>query len=257
MSEPLNPAEDEAYRALFRPGDGIEPAAQPAVKREPTDTGRLFRSNRAETADTSIVALGSDQVAKLRTVQISSGASAPISNKPAPLAGLLPPATGRVGPAIITIAPDTNVPAVLALDEPSGPKARRSFRNSTTPKHDRGLRPVGVYVVVIGATLLASLIDIFIGGAGLGLTTGLVLLIASVYAALAVRTGDLAVAVIAPPIAFFIAAITFGQIGVTVTGGVLIGRAVAVFFTLADNWLWVIGSTLIALIIVIVRAQRR
>jgi hypothetical protein len=30
-----------------------------------------------------------------------------------------------------------------------------------------------------------------------------------------------------------------------------------VFFTLADNWLWVIVSTLLALTIVIVRAQRR
>jgi hypothetical protein len=143
------------------------------------------------------------------------------------------------------------------LDEPNGRKARRSFRNSDSAPRVRGLRPVGVYAVVIGATLLFGLVDVFVGGAGLGLVTGLGLLISSAFAALTVRTGDLAVAVIAPPIAFFIAAITIGQIGVTITGGALIGRGVTVFFTLADNWLWVIFSTLLALAIVIVRAQRR
>ncbi|MSO27815.1 MAG: hypothetical protein EXQ60_07115 [Candidatus Nanopelagicales bacterium] len=256
MSENINPAEDEAYRALFRPADDKEsapdtpPVTTPTQSRKPADTGRLFRSNRAETAEVAIVALGSDQVSKLRTVQVSS-------SEPAPLAGLLQPPPSRVAPAVIAITPDANSRAVQVFDKPSGRKARRTFRNAETATRDRGLRPIGVYVVVIGATLLISVVDIFVGGTGLGLVTGLALLISSAYAALTVRTGDLAVAVIAPPIAFFIAAITIGQFGVTVTGGVLIGRAVAVFFTLADNWLWVIGSTLIALVIVIVRAQRR
>ncbi|MDA3022091.1 MAG: hypothetical protein O2943_05420 [Actinomycetota bacterium] len=251
MREDTNPAEDEAYRSLFRPADAV----QPAKDREPADTGRLFRSNRAATATVAILAVGSDQVAKLRTLQVIDGEAKPVA--PAPLAGLLPPTPSRSAPGVIAITPDAYSPAVVALDEPRGRKARRAFTNSASTTAARGLRPIGVYVVVIGATLLFGIVDIFVGGAGLGLVTGLALLIASGYAALTVRIGDLAVAVVAPPIAFFFAAITVGQIGVTITGGAIIGRAVVLFFTLADNWLWVIGSTLIALVIVIVRANRR
>jgi hypothetical protein len=31
---------------------------------------------------------------------------------------------------------------------------------------------------------------------------------------------------------------------------------VVVFFTLADNWIWIIGTTLVALVIVVVRRRR-
>jgi hypothetical protein len=253
----MNPAEDQAYSALFRPVESVPSAPVDRPPSTPADTGRLFRTNRAETQAVAIVALGTDQVSKLRTLQVSSN-EAPLNPiTPAPLAGLLPPTSSHVAPAVIAIIPDAQSPAIRVLDEPNGRKARRSFRNSDSAPRVRGLRPVGVYAVVIGATLLFGLVDVFVGGAGLGLVTGLGLLISSAFAALTVRTGDLAVAVIAPPIAFFIAAITIGQIGVTITGGALIGRGVTVFFTLADNWLWVIVSTLLALTIVIVRAQRR
>jgi hypothetical protein len=253
----MNPAEDQAYSALFRPVESVPSAPVDRPPSTPADTGRLFRTNRAETQAVAIVALGTDQVSKLRTLQVSSN-EAPLNPiTPTPLAGLLPPTSSHVAPAVIAITPDAQSPAVRVLDEPNGRKARRSFRNSDSAPRVRGLRPVGVYAVVIGATLLFGLVDVLVGGAGLGLVTGLGLLISSAFAALTVRTGDLAVAVIAPPIAFFIAAITIGQIGVTITGGALIGRGVTVFFTLADNWLWVIVSTLLALTIVIVRAQRR
>ena len=251
MSEETNPADDEAYSSLFRPPDDVPPAKN----REPADTGRLFRSSRTTTGADAIVAVGSDRVGTLRTLQVIEGEARPVA--PAPLAGLLPPTPRRTAPAVIAITPDADLPALVAIGEPRGRRARRTFTNSTNSTQTRGLRPIGVYAIVIGSTLLFGCIDIFVGGAGLGLVTGLALLISSGYAALTVRAGDLAVAVIAPPIAFFLAAITVGQIGVTITGGALIGRAVAVFFTLADNWAWVIGSTLIALIIVIVRAQRR
>jgi hypothetical protein len=36
----------------------------------------------------------------------------------------------------------------------------------------------------------------------------------------------------------------------------MINRAVVTFFTLADNWMWVIGATLAALVIVVVRRRR-
>ena len=67
---------------------------------------------------------------------------------------------------------------------------------------------------------------------------------------------DAAVAVIAPPIAFLVATITVGQIGMSATGGFL-GRVVGTFFMLADNWVWIIGSTIVALAIVLVRGRGR
>lgn len=118
-----------------------------------------------------------------------------------------------------------------------------------------GVKAIGVYAVTIGATLVAGVLDIFIGGAGLGLVTGVVFLIASLFCALRVRISDAAVAVIAPPIAFFIAAITVGQVGQSSTGG-LLGRFVNTFFMLADNWIWIVGATVIALAIVLVRVRR-
>ena len=118
-----------------------------------------------------------------------------------------------------------------------------------------GVTPLGVYAVTIGATVVAGAVDILIGGPGLGVTTGIVLLIASVFCALRVRVGDAAVAVIAPPIAFLIATITVGQVGMSASGG-FIGRIVGTFFMLADNWVWIIGSTVVALAIVLVRGRR-
>jgi hypothetical protein len=59
-----------------------------------------------------------------------------------------------------------------------------------------------------------------------------------------------------PPIAFFLAAITAGQAFRGASGGGLINRAQLVFFTLAYNWYWVIGATVVALVIVLVRRRR-
>ena len=119
-----------------------------------------------------------------------------------------------------------------------------------------GVTPLGVYAITVGGTVIAGALDIFIGGAGLGLTTGIVLLVASLFCALRVRIDDAAVAVIAPPIAFLIATITVGQVGMSDTGGFL-GRIVGTFFMLADNWAWIIGSTVAALAIVLVRGRGR
>ena len=126
------------------------------------------------------------------------------------------------------------------------------------PRESRpsGVTPLGVYAVTIGATVAAGAVDILIGGPGLGITTGVVLLIASIFCALRVRVTDLAVAVIAPPIAFLVATITVGQVGMSETGG-LLGRVVASFFMLADNWIWIIGATVIALAITLLRGRSR
>lgn len=117
-----------------------------------------------------------------------------------------------------------------------------------------GFRPTGAYVIVIGATLIAGLASALVLGSGTGWVTGLVLLLASALVAARIRIPDASVAVIAPPIAFFLACITVGQIGLTSSGG-LVGRIVEVFFALASGWYWVIGPVILALAIVVLRRR--
>ena len=118
-----------------------------------------------------------------------------------------------------------------------------------------GLRPNAAYAIVIGSTLVAGLAGALLLGSGTGLLTGLVLLIASAFVAARVRMPDAAVAVIAPPIAFFVACVTVGQIGLNGSAG-LIGRLLDIFFLLSSGWYWVLGPAAVALGIVIWRRRR-
>jgi len=61
------------------------------------------------------------------------------------------------------------------------------------------------------------------------------------------------VAAIAPPIAFLVAALTAGQVGLVDTS--VVNRAAQVFFTLGENWYWVIGSIVLAFVITVLRRR--
>ncbi len=294
--DPLDPAKDEAYAALFRPDepdapmsapayeapapafeDSVEielvadepfaaekivakeevievvapavaepavPVAAPAAPREPSDTGRLFRSSRAESA-TAIIAIRPDQAAKLRTLtpsavpvapapaRIDSAAPISINSSAAPAAALLPPVEYEA-------------------------EGRRSSRRELPriPSIGGGFTSMAAYVFVIVVTLVAGLIDAFAFGEGLGAFTGVFLLIATVIAALRVQVQDAIVPVLAAPIAMLIAAVTVGQLNLGNSGTSTASRAVAFFFTFANNWFWIFASVIIALIVMIVRRSR-
>lgn len=281
----INPADDDAYSALFRPEPAVERAPIPfeqapvdvAAEPEPTpvlepeftspsaDTGRLFRSRGADAASGAIAALPANQASHLRTMEAEStqtrqavavsatahateSAVTPtpqVTPTPAPTASpAAPPSADQVFAAPIL---DVSMPKVSPKASPEMAKSRRT---------DPGLNPLGVYVIVIGTTLVAGFLDSFISGTGLGWLTGIALIAASVFCALKVRVSDASVAVIAPPLAYGIAAVTVGQLGQSRAGGALISAFVNGFFTLADNWFWVISTTLVALAIVVVRARR-
>ncbi len=287
--DPLDPAKDEAYAALFRPDEpdapipvpsyeapapGLEdsvaielvadepfaaerivakeevievvaPAApEPiATPREPSDTGRLFRSARAESA-TAIIAIRPDQASRLRTLTPAAEPSAPSParaqspspitiNSAAPAAALLPPVEYEV-------------------------ESKRSSRRELPriPSLGGGFTSMAAYLFIIVVTLVAGLIDAFAFGEGLGAFTGIFLLIATVIAALRVNIADAIVPVLAAPIAMLIAALTVGQLNLGNSGTSLTSRSVAFFFTFANNWLWIFGSVVVALIIMIVRRSR-
>ena len=102
--------------------------------------------------------------------------------------------------------------------------------------------------------MVAGLAGALLGGALYGVLSGGVLVIASCFAALRVRPSDSSVAIIAPPIAYLLVSITAGQVGQTGSGG-LIGRLMDVFFTMGSGWFWVVGATVAALVIIIVRRR--
>jgi len=295
--DPLDPAKDEAYAALFRPDEPDAPvsapaheapspafedsvaielvadepfaaekivakeevievvapaaviaepvaAATPATPREPSDTGRLFRSSRAESS-TAIIAIRPDQASKLRTLspaaaptgpapaRSESGAPISINSAAAPVAAMLPP---------------------VEYETESKRSSRRELPR--IPSIGGGFTSMAAYLFVIVVTLVAGLIDAFAFGEGLGAFTGIFLLIATVIAALRVQIQDAIVPVLAAPIAMLIAAATVGQLNLGNSGTSLTSRAVAFFFTFADNWFWIFASVIIALVLMIVRRSR-
>ena len=291
--DPLDPAKDEAYAALFRPDEPDAPVAVPsyeapaparedaveielvadepfaaerivakeevievvapvvaesgagpAAPREPSDTGRLFRSTRAEST-TAIIAIRPDQASRLRTLTPSASPSSPaparadsgapisINSAAAPAAALLPPAE---------------------FDAEGKRSSRRELPR--IPSISGGLTSMAAYLFVIIVTLVAGLIDAFAFGEGLGAFTGICLLLATVIASLRVQVQDAIVPVLAAPIAMLIAALTVGQLNLGNSGTSLTSRAVAFFFTFANNWLWIFASVIIALVVMIVRRSR-
>ncbi|MDD2817827.1 MAG: hypothetical protein PHN51_03410 [Candidatus Nanopelagicales bacterium] len=275
-----DPAEDDAYSALFRPStpapavapDEEEviviveeapfvpvtpPAAPPVISSPKADTGRLFRSVGAETATTALPALSRSEAAHLRTVGAQGTAALPVIAEEIERES----ADAPVAPADAVIHTSEAMFASPITSEPEQVTSQRSDQMKEAPmsksrRNDPGLNPLGVYVLVIGSTVIAGFLDSFISGTGLGWLTGIVFVVASIYCAVKVRVSDASVAVIAPPIAYGIAALTVGQLGQSRAGGAVISAFVNAFTTLADNWFWIIGTTLAALAVVVVRSRR-
>ena len=239
-----DPAQDDDFRSLFRPAEALpEPIPEPAPIPEPeaprapassSGTGRLFRSRGAQSDSDTLVALSADEAAHLRTMSLQPAASAVAVSAAAPVEAVLAPPV-----------------AELQGESPEELAAMANRR-----RQEPGLAPSAVYILVIGITVIAGLIDSKVSGAGLGWITGIALLLSSVYCAVRVRVSEVSVSVIAPPLAFGIAAVTVGQIGQSRAGGAVLAWVNNSFFTLADNWFWVIGTTLTCLAIAVVRSRR-
>jgi hypothetical protein len=217
-----DPALDDDYRDLFHPE---EQPAEPTAAPQDTSagTGRLFRSaGTSQAPETAILALRPDQARKLRTLSLS--------NEPA------------------------DPPLILEGIEEEIPK-RSTIRAERKPRKARGLRPGAVYIIDILITVIFAFIDVWVRGDGLGWITGLGLLIAAVYTSLVVRQADWVVTILAPPIAFFAAAVTAGQMNLGPSGSSIINRVAQVFFTLGTNWFWIVLPIGVGFVIHLVRQR--
>jgi hypothetical protein len=219
-----DPLADDAYRDLFRE-PGLPAPKTNAESR--AETGRLFRTSRAQSDTEAIIAIRPEQARKFRTLAVEETVS-DIATDPAPVAPVIPRAT--------------SAPTSVEEERP----ARRA----------PGLRPGAVYLIDIGLVVLVALIEVFLMG-GIGWITGIALVVAAAYTAWVIRLSDWVVAAIAPPIAFFVAAITAGQIGLSAAGGSLLNRIAQVFFILGTNWFWILAAIALAFVLTTVRRRKR
>lgn len=204
------------------------------------DTGRLFRSLHAQgiSSRDAIPALDLDEVVTLRSVSLrpvdpyveTAAASAPDTE---PFAALF----REDGPPEVA-PPDANLDTTyVERTDPGGFRA-----------------PVAVAIVII-ATVLMGFADTIVTGS-IGLITGLSLVAVSAYAAIGIRLTDAFWAVVAPPIAIFLAVISAGQWSLAPGGGFIVRQGVLIPFTLGRNAPWIIGAVVVSGAIVLIRRRR-
>ena len=261
VNAPSEAASGEAVSdepASKAPSDS-EPVEALSMPAPAPDGSRLFRSRGAPERDDAITAVGSLQALRLKTMSRSGNPETnrdlddPAPYPPASADDLLPApplpvaSSGEPAPALAVMSAPAPAPGQPATPE-------RSRRSARTEKPSSGsLTGLGVYAVTIGVTVILAFGEAMLFGGELGLITGIGLVVVSIVAAFVVRPRDGLHAIFAPPIAFLVAALTAGQMGVTATE--TSSRAVVVFFLLGNNWPWIIGATAASLVIVALRRR--
>lgn len=162
--------------------------------------------------------------------------------------GRLYRSSGAEGPATLD--------AIPAIDPDYQPARRvEAVAEPRTSTRGGGLTYTGVAVVVIAVTVVVAFVEALLRKE-IGVLTGVALLASSVYAALVVRRADIWGAVVIPPLAFLAATLTAGQLTQTRTGHFFIDQGSLLLLVLGSNALWVLGTTLVCLAIVLVRRRR-
>lgn len=203
--------------------------------------GRLYRSVGAEHLPEAIPALTTSQAGRLRTVKDNH-----------------PRSTERAAPEIVKISEEVGAAGSVLIAEERAPVPVEEFAPRAQPltanKKEGKLTALGVYALVLLVPTIVALLQAFIFGSAPNAVTGIVMVIVAAAAALLVRASDDFTAIIAPPIGFLLISLTAGQVNLNASS--ITGRLVDVFFTLGNNWMWIVGSTGIALLIVALRRRR-
>ncbi len=246
------PQVDDPYASLFRPEEpvvgaqGDSPSENAPASR--AETGRIFKSQGVSGHDEALLAVPNQKSTKLRTLARDSKQSTDVITINSSNSGV-----GEVS----EIAMHMPAPDLTPENPEQSPRVRR--RNTSRQQASGrsslidSLSTPWVYAITIAVTVIFALGNVFLFDSQPGALTGIGLLGATVFVSFAVRSSDDIHAVFAPAIAFFIVAITVGQINFSGSG--LINRSIEVFFVLGENWIWIIGSTVIALTIVALRRR--
>ncbi len=245
--EPYRPAAAAAVQA--EPADPVQPARKVDLGRESgepepvraartVDTGRLYHS-----AGAAAVADATGAIPALRDAPPEAAVDAATPRPPEPSVPEPPARVLEPSPEVDV----TRYEAVAGQSAPAGP--------SVLGDADRGLTYLGAVTVIGVPTLLVGFAQALIWNR-IGWLTGLVLLVTTGYAALTLRRTDHAAAVVVPSLAFLVTTLLAGQLTLTEGGSLLVREGFMIVRTLAENAPWVLGATLLAAVIVLVRRRR-
>jgi hypothetical protein len=190
----------------------------------------------------------------------------PMDVVPAVVSTAAPAVTGRLyrsagaeGPATDGAIPAIDPEYLAARDAQRAAEAAAAAKAKPAKKPatqgGSGLTWSGVVVVVMLGTILVAFADALINDS-LGIITGIALLVSSVYCALLVRPADIWAAAIIPPLAFLAATLTAGQLTLDSAGSLVVREGYMILKTLAQNAPWIVGTTIICFVIVLVRRRR-
>ncbi len=256
-----SPEESDHARSALRARDGADGES---VAREPL-SAEPVESTAADREPVSVEeTLGGSEDAPAHTADPADrtawdGTPDPgTSSAPAPRVdtGRLYRSAGAEGPATLDAIPAIDpgyVPTRSAAVDvvPESTSATRGVAHGG----GTGLTYSGVAAVVISVTVLVGIADAIITNK-LGVLTGVALAVSSIYAALVVRKADIWAAVVMPPLAFLTATLTAGQLTLDAAGSMIVREGYMIFRTLAVDAPWILGTTLVCLVIVIVRRRR-
>lgn len=234
----------------------VEPADEPDIPVVPADVAAAAPESEETAAPAAPAAT---RRAPVREPE-------PMDVVPAVVATAAPAVTGRLYRSAGAEGPATDgaIPAIdpeylavrdaqRAAEEAAAAKAHPARKPAT--QGGGGLTWSGVVVVVMLGTILVGFADALINDS-LGIITGIALLVSSVYCALLVRPADIWAAAIIPPLAFLAATLTAGQLTLDSAGSFVVREGYMILKTLAQNAPWIVGTTIICFIIVIVRRRR-
>jgi hypothetical protein len=247
---------EDPYASLFRPEAPQSDPIEVPESNTPSETGRVFKSQGVNGHEEALLAVPHQKSSKLRTLTRDSQPHTDVIALDASAAG--------TGDSIVVSeiamhmpAPNQSPSTSPVFDPEQSPHARKN-KNSRQRSPGRSsvidsLNAPWVYAITISVTVVFALGNVFLFNSQPGALTGIGLLGATIFVSFAVKFSDDIHAIYAPAIAFFIVAITVGQINFSGSG--LINRGIEVFFILGQNWIWIIGSTVIALTIVALRRR--
>lgn len=225
-------------------------------------TGRLFRSLRAgeDATPEAIIALDVDEAVSLQSVSLAGTESDAVDPDfahlfaPEPAASVTSPPARRRARSQEPEHPEAGTDVDPEVPVVSPRRHRRVAGSDPDGVMNTGVGPAGTVLVVVATTVLAAVADYVVTGS-LGWVTGIALVLASGYAALSVRPSEAFWALVSPPLAFFIATVTVGQLTVT-SGSFLVRQGLLIPLTLGRNALWIVLATALSIAIVVVRRRR-
>ncbi|CAB4911620.1 unannotated protein [freshwater metagenome] len=212
-----------------------------------TSTGRLFRAASVddEVHTDAIPALPSER-ARVEDVLPDEAfrAEVPVATV-AVLDEVTPEVREQSVPALSPNSPFTNTTA-------SAPESSAPVPLAT----DSGLSTRWVWVIIVGVTVLMAIADILIRKQGIGWVTGVGLLAATVYCAMASQRASMWWSAIAPPLAIAFTILTVGQATLTRSNSLVISETLNLLDSLGRAAPFILASVIAALVTCFVRRSR-